>query len=158
MLRVFSPSMLRLHTLVQKIKLETFFSPPALKALQSENIFAHLIEPYDSGESLPSPGFSYRLQRLGLDEFPNAQVGSVYLWAQDLCGLYYPSCQSDEKGSDLLQPVKVDKAICQSKVFVSFSLYFFQESWITSNKICLKACVKMMYIQYLSIMYQNFWH
>jgi hypothetical protein len=87
-----------------------------IQALQSENIFAHLIESHDSGETLTSPGFSYRLQRLGLDEFPNSQVGSVYLWAQDLCGLYYPNGQSDDKGSDLLQPVKVDKAICQSKV------------------------------------------
>jgi len=90
--------------------------------LQSSNIFAHLLDEPDSGETVPNPTFLYRVQKLGLDSFPFTElrgVGTPYIWVQNLAGLVFPKFggSAEEHANEDLN-FKVDETICQSKVTI----------------------------------------
>jgi hypothetical protein len=89
--------------------------------VQASTIFAHLLDEFDdSGDSIPNPTYLYRLQKLGLDSIPKAElrdVGTPYVWVQNLAGLVFPKFDGavdDDEPENL--GVQVDEKICQSKV------------------------------------------
>jgi len=76
-------------------------------------------DPEDSGESIPNPTFIYRLQKLGLDAVPTAElreIGIPFNWVQTLAGLVFPKFEAPGEAENPDLSSKVDEAICQSKV------------------------------------------
>lgn len=86
--------------------------------LQPSSIFAHLLDEPDSGESIPNPTYLYRMEKLGLETFPQDEmkkIGIAFSWVQQLSGLIFP--QAPELDEDVEVPApKIDQTISQTKM------------------------------------------
>ena len=66
------------------------------EVMQAQNLLSHLLMANDSGVECPNPAFNYILKKNGIEpQNLNHDLHTMYIWAQNLSGLQFPSRLTD---------------------------------------------------------------